>query len=142
MDTQPESLPAQPRQKTVVVLMTLGLAAVTAAVIAEQPAPLSAPDSAAEVAREILEIQQQLGGSIVPPLPSETERRSSGNSPRQATTIESRVDQLRDTAWQLDSCAHRLECNDLYRQADSLRGLAAQLREDARKMKQEAAKSE
>lgn len=133
-----EKLSQQPSQRTAIVAMFLGLAVAVFTVVAEQPEayPPSASPNAEEVAREILEIQNQLGGSIVKasagadgwPSPTATPLAS---SPAQ-------VPALREAAWQVTAAAHRLELVDLYRQADALRELASQLRHDARNLKREA----
>ena len=49
-----------------------------------------------------------------------------------------RVSQLRQIALDLDHLAHDLECLEAYDRADRLRGLAQQLREDARRREGEA----
>jgi len=109
------------------------------------------------VARELLEIQQRLGGSIVsdrevlqdiPPLPSVDQveitdlpaavvQFGSAIPGRQgrANRIDpavGTVNLLRDAAWQLDQSAEKLERSELYKQADALRNLAHQFRLDAR----------
>jgi hypothetical protein len=95
----------------------------------------------AEVAREVIKLQEELGGSITqhlaepmqpdPPLP-----RPIAQSPRPWRRLpESPVTALRETAWQLEQAAHRLELLDLYDQADAVRETAAMLRGDAREMK-------
>ena len=134
--------PPQPRRRTAVALMTLGLVAAALTLAAEQPEEPVASTEA--VAREILSIQNELGGSIVSALLSEEQPvKPRVESPlRESSSMATCVEHLRDTAWQLDNSAHRLECQDLYRQADALRGLAASLRNDARQMKLQSTKSE
>jgi hypothetical protein len=85
-----------------------------------------------------------MGGSITrhlsepqpaPPLP-----RPLAQSPHHwRPLLESPVAVLRETAWQLDQSAHRLETLDLYDQADALRETANRLRRDAREMKVQSA---
>jgi len=109
------------------------------------------------VARELFQIQQQLGGSIVtdskvlgPAAPVAGEATSSiyhepvgldagvvktlGESPVAETRPEAvrQIDALRDGASLLDASANRLERINLYSQADAMRQLAGQLRLDAR----------
>jgi hypothetical protein len=101
-------------------------------------APVAPQLSSRDVAREVLRLQEELGGSIttgfgeVPPwapsqsLPPTTQRFNSTASPIRA---------LREVAWQLDQSAYLLESLDLYEQADSLRETAGKLRNDARGIK-------
>ena len=134
-----ETASKQPSRRTAIVAMFLGLVVAVFTVVAEQPEASAPSVSAEEVAREILEIQNQLGGSIVKSL-----------APPPASLVSSLepVAALREAAWQVTAAAHRLELVDLYRQADALRELASQLRfdarrmKDARNMKREAAKTE
>ncbi len=114
------------------------------------------PVPAEEIAREVLRLQQQMGGSVVenrtelqgwdhaprtpdlqeaPPWPT----RPSRNDSIEANRPIHKVIELREAAWQLDTTAHRLENLDLYEQADALRDVASRLRRDARKMKQTVA---
>ena len=118
-----------------------------------------APVSVEDVAREVLQLQQQMGGSVVedrpqlqgwgpnsgPVTPREAPARSA--YPPLGAAVSNRaafpghaikVDELREAAWQLDTTAHRLEKLDLYDQADALRSVASRLRRDAREMKQRA----
>ncbi len=120
--------------------MFLGLVVAVFAVVAEQPEASAPSASAEEVAREILEIQNQLGGSIV----KASAMADSWLSPSPASLASAsvQVTALREAAWQLAAAAHRLELVDLYSQADSLRELASQLRHDARNMKRDAEKTE
>ena len=93
------------------------------------------------VAREIVEIQEQLGGSIV---------ESQLNTPREGgldnalegicsasekKLSEDPVVALREVSLRLDLTAHQLELKDLYQQADALRDLAQKFRLDARRLK-------
>ena len=112
--------------------------------------------TAEEVAKQLLEIQQQLGGSIVDQSPRLSEWSGAPPSIGQSASLPSLawdtfwgppatagehppVAALRASAWQLDTAAHRLESHDLYRQADALRKMAEQLRGDARVLKQDIA---
>ncbi len=93
---------------------------------------------AEEVAREVLRLQQQMGGSVVTDRPN-LQGWNSPPSPVTPKTVPiNKIDELREAAWQLDTTAHRLENLDLYDQADALRDLANRLRRDAREMKQAA----
>lgn len=135
MNVSKENLPKQPSRRIAIVAMFLCLGVAVFTVVAEQP-EASVPSSE-EVAREILEIQNQLGGSIVKSLAEENSWLAPTPSPASAP-----VAALREAAWQVTAAAHRLELVDLYRQADAMRELASQLRQDARNMKREAAKTE
>lgn len=88
------------------------------------------PVAPEDMAREILQLQQQLGGSVV-------EKRTDlqGWRPEPPSTHGDQVLLLRETAFQLDEAAHRLELQDLYEQADALRNVATRLRHDARELK-------
>ena len=120
--------------------MFLGLVVAVFAVVAEQPEASAPSASAEEVAREILEIQNQLGGSIVKASAMADSWLSPSPAPLASASVQ--VTTLREAAWQLAAAAHRLELVDLYSQADSLRELASQLRHDARNMKRDAEKTE
>lgn len=97
----------------------------------------------ADVAREVVKLQEELGGSItkdfgaVPPwVPAQP------YPPQQPPQVwrplpKSPVVALREVAWQLEQSAHMLESLDLYNQADALRDTADRLRKDARRMKAE-----
>ncbi len=117
-----------------------------AAFVSDQPT-VGTPE-AVEVAREVLRLQEELGGSIVsdlgmpdptaptrwtpPPAPPSLLRPPQPNwVPRQPTPI----DVLRETAWRMEQSAHLLESLDLYDQADAVRATASRLRQDARFMK-------
>ncbi len=147
-----ENLTKQPSRRTAIGAMFLGLGVAVFTVVAEQPES-SAPSacatsacatsaSAAEVAREILEIQNQLGGSIVEASNMEDSWLTLTPSPTPLVSAPAPVAALREAAWQVVAAAHRLEIVDLYSQADALRELASQLRHDARNMKREAEKTE
>jgi len=109
--------------------------------------------TAAAVAREIVDIQQKLGGSIVDQhsgLQGWVNPAGSLQTPMSlpmqlwnhplaspiASSENPTVTALRESAWQLDMSANRLESHDLYSQADAMRKLAVKLREDARILKQ------
>ena len=124
------------------------------------------PASAEDVARKVLQLQEDMGGSVVKnrvdlqnlnhspsPLPTRTVPTRPippSAAPRTAYPPQSsqtwypsgtspkpkKVAVLREAAWQLDSTAHRFELLDLYERADELRVVAARLRRDARRMKQ------
>ncbi|QEG34498.1 hypothetical protein [Bythopirellula goksoeyrii] len=120
----------------------------TAAYVTDQPGASS--PAAEEVAREVLRLQEELGGSIVsdfsapeppksrpwappptaPPVPTYHLHQPSWTA-RQSTP----VDALRETAWRMEQSAYLLESLDLYSQADALRTTATRLRQDARKIK-------
>lgn len=119
----------------------LGLAAAVLAVRAAPTEPAPPPAPPTEVAREIAKIQQQLGGSIVKGsnLESLAAPEPAGAS---LTYSPSTVSAIREAAWQLDKSAHNLESLDLYHQADALRELATQFRQEARICKGAAEKSE
>ena len=94
-----------------------------------------------EVAREILKIQQEIGGSVVdlpsaelvsPSLNTEELVISSANI---GEKDQEPVTALREASLQLDLVAHRLELLDLYSQSDATRELAQRLRQDARALK-------
>jgi hypothetical protein len=150
MSTSTDNLSKQPSRRTAIVAMFLGLGVAVFTVVAEQheasaPSASTAEASTAEVAREILEIQNQLGGSIVKSLVEEDSRPLVGGNSWLAPTpspASAPVAALREAAWQVVVAAHRLELADLYSQADALRELASQLRHDARNMKREAEKTE
>ena len=109
----------------------------------EETASDLSPQSAEEVAQEILRIQADMGGSIVetspvlnpsapiPYIPPSPPAPAVSNS-----AVKKQVATLRNAAWQLDSTAHKLEMEDLYVQADTLRKLATSLRHDARQLRQ------
>ena len=121
---------------------------VAAAVVTDQPAAELSPK---EVAREVLRLQEEMGGSIVTDLdtapgwnepPRAQLRRTGWDRPRTAPPLGGRRDTtptavniLRETARQLEQSAHQLESLDLYSQADALREMADRLRHDARKLR-------
>jgi len=113
------------------------------------------PDPTENIAREILQLQQQLGGSIVrdreqlrgwpqpvahewPPASFQAPSLQAPSPPfaPRMMTLRSKIVQLREAAMQLDTTAYRLENLDLYDQADALRDVASRFRRDARAMKQ------
>lgn len=126
------------------------------------PSDLTPKDLTPEaVAREIITIQQQLGGPAVSPQWPHSGNPSSKAlitdhpdfaDPRTVSSTQSsyanfqssranpqakKVETLREVAFRLDATAHELEKLDLYEQADSLRQVASRLRKDARALKQE-----
>jgi len=103
--------------------------------------PEPTPQGAKDVAREILKLQEELGGSVVnfpsadveAPVPKQPKL-----FPRQAHRQHDEQDPvaiLRQSALELDLLAHRLELLDLYEQSDATRQLAQRLRVDARQRK-------
>lgn len=105
-----------------------------------------------DFAQEILEIQNELGGSVVDKkFPAEqvlelvqkdARRRAATTTGASVPSPTQQIVALRETAWQLESSAHRLEKLDLYEQADSLRQLARRIRQEARdRREQQLAKS-
>ncbi len=106
------------------------------AVIATDAPSVPAPQ---DVAREVLRLQEEMGGSIV----SDFQPEAAWNGPPTPPPVphpwrgalSSPVLALRETAWQLEQSAHLLESLDLYSQADALRETADKLRKDARKLK-------
>ncbi len=119
---------------------------VAAAVVTDQPAGELSPE---EVAREVLRLQEEMGGSIVTDLdaapgwnepPRAQLRRTGWDQPRTTTrrgATPMAVNILRETARQLEQSAHQLESLDLYQQADSLREMANRVRGNARKLRAE-----
>ncbi len=122
--------------------------------IASDQSPANKRD-AEEVAREVLRLQEEMGGSIVtdfalperrsPKVPTYVPDPSRMDPPKTLShpqhswepQLPSPVAALRQTAWQLEQSAHLLESLDLYSQADALRTTATRLRQDARRMKSE-----
>ena len=128
--------------------------------IEQKPAPAglanhTTDDQAAEVARQVLELQQQLGGSIIDQSqtlakknqhtnkksPQATREKSkSSKKPKSAARTNNpnarhkKVSALRNASWQLETSAHKLENLNLYHHADNLRKLAQRLRQDARNL--------
>lgn len=93
-----------------------------------------------DVAREVLRLQEELGGSIAAgfgELPPQAPSQSVPPQyrPQPAPRPKSAVATLREVAWQLEQSAHLLESLDLYDQADAIRNTANRLRLDAREMK-------
>jgi hypothetical protein len=123
---------------------------VAVAVVTDEPATEISPE---EVAREVLRLQEEMGGSIVTDLdtapgwnepPRAQLRRTGWDRPRTAPplggwrdTTPTAVNILRETARQLEQSAHQLESLDLYPHADSLREMADRLRHEARKLRAE-----
>ncbi len=111
-------------------------AAERVAAIATDSPPAPAPQ---DVAREVLRLQEEMGGSIV----SDFATQSGWNTPPNPSPVpqpwrgvhNSPVLALRETAWQLEQSAYLLESLDLYSQADALRETADKLRIDGRKLK-------
>ena len=101
------------------------------------------PNSAAPdpeiVAREVLRLQEEMGGSIVSDFQPEPRWNALPTPPigpqLWRPALNSPVLALRETAWQLEQSAYLLESLDLYSQADALRETAGRLRRDARKLK-------
>jgi hypothetical protein len=108
-----------------------------AAVVTDVPPVTPTP---AEVAREVIRLQEEMGGSITaafgelapqaPPQPVPPQ-----HYPYYVPGQKSPVATLREVAWQLEQSAHLLESLDLYDQADAVRNTATRLRLDARAMK-------
>jgi hypothetical protein len=123
---------------------------VAAAVVTDQPSAELSPE---DVAREVLRLQEEMGGSIVTDLdaapgwnepPRAQLRRTGWDQPRpslprgrQRDMTPTAVNILRETARQLEQSAHQLESLDLYSQADAIREMADRLRHDARKLRAE-----
>lgn len=116
------------------------------------------------VARELLEIQQRLGGSVVAgsdvlqAIPASDKSLLTGSVPGSpletplnigpvnpaiqqglASSPAGRIQSLRDAAWQIDRSAELLERSDLFQQADELRDLARQFRSEARTIRTQSA---
>jgi hypothetical protein len=114
---------------------------VESAVATDAPPPRTITDT--EVAREIVRLQEELGGSITTGFGVPATWNAPANVPSVqpqpiADASVSPVRALREVAWQLDQSAYWLESLDLYEQADSLRETAAILRGNAREMKTRA----
>ncbi len=172
-------LPIKKRQRLVVlmsfvVVLAIGIDQITRHLSAKEPSPqqghiealrdteVVSDRSSEEMAREILMLQQQLGGSIVPAAEPQRWLRSGDPLGKALITdrevIRSRhthspsaadlpshqlkkIETLREAAFDLDRTAHELERLDLYEQADALRSVASRLRRDARGFKQQSARS-
>jgi hypothetical protein len=111
---------------------------VNSAIVTDTPQTQEATPE--EVAREVLRLQEEMGGSITDgfgvPATWNAPANEPTNQPQPAVTRAlSPIRALREVAWQLDQSAYLLESLDLYEQADSLRVTAATLRRDAREMK-------
>ncbi len=89
------------------------------------------------VAHEILQIQEQLGGSVVSDfgLPEQKVSEQAPLHGHHEALSRDPVLALRQSAWQLEQSAQLLESLDLYQQADAVRATANQLRLDARGLK-------
>jgi hypothetical protein len=104
-------------------------------------APRTQEATPEEVAREVLRLQEEMGGSIV----SDWNAAPVEVGPTQRAIYQPQVEQptapairiLRESARQLEQSAHQLESLDLYPQADALREMAQKLRLDARKLRAE-----
>ena len=135
-------------------LAALGLCALCSATVwaddvpptpAHRYAAIATDDSTtptpAEVAREVVKLQEELGGSItrqfgeIPPWAPGQPYPPAQPPHRWPPTPKSRVAVLREVSWQLEQSAHLLETLDLYDQADAVRQTAAKLREDAREIR-------
>lgn len=138
----------------VLVLLTVpsyGVALPTAeAEATDQPATVvsgrtdSARVEASQVAREVLELQRQMGGSIVPGFGGDFSEAGISEPEKQAkpkSGKKSPVAALRAGAWQLERLAYRLEKLNLYPQADAVRQTATKLRLDARRLQAESERS-
>lgn len=132
---------SHPRRVVALAAMLVGLVAAVIVVGAPQndPPPPAAPSD--QVVRELVEIQQQLGGSIVKGSALESLVSSAPPSPPLADTPSPETT-LRAAAWQLDKSAHHLELVDLYDQADALREMAGEFRQEARNLIRTAKKLE
>jgi hypothetical protein len=103
--------------------------------------PVAPPLSSQDVAREVLRLQEEMGGSIV----TDWNTAPTQVDPTQRAIYQPQVDLpnmpairiLRESARQLEQSAHQLESLDLYSQADALREMAQKLRLDARKLRAE-----
>ena len=122
---------SQPSRLVALAAMATALVAAVIVVGAPQdkPSPLAVPSD--QVVRDLVEIQQQLGGSIVEGTALET--LAPATPP--VSMSPSPVSTLREAAWQLDQSAYQLELVDLYDRADSLREMADELRQEARDLK-------
>lgn len=102
-------------------------------------APTSSVPAPHDVAREVLRLQEEMGGSIVSDLQTAPGWNTTPTPPPLPQpwrpTLGTPVLALRETAWQLEQSAYLLESLDLYSQADALRETANKLRIDARKLK-------
>jgi hypothetical protein len=101
----------------------------------------SAKAEAALVAREVLELQRQMGGSIVPGFGgdfAEQDILEPAKTTKPMPGKKSPVAVLRAGSWQLERLAYRLENLNLYPQADVVRQTATKLRLDARRLQAES----
>jgi hypothetical protein len=110
---------------------------VESTVVTDDPRPPEV--SPAEVAREVLRLQEEMGGSIVtdwntaPTQVDPTQRAI--YQPNIELPAAPAVQILRESARQLEQSAHQLESLDLYQQADLLRDMAAKLIKESRRLK-------
>ncbi len=106
------------------------------AAIATDGPTSTAPPVTEDVAREVLRLQEEMGGSVAAGFGNQWTPPPAGAPPMTyQPATRSPVSALRDVSWQLEQSAHLLESLDLYSQADALRETAARLRHDARKLK-------
>lgn len=106
------------------------------AAIATDSPVTTVPPVPEDVAREVLRLQEEMGGSVAAGFGNQWSPPPAGPAPMPYQPVtRSPVSALRDVAWQLEQSAHLLESLDLYSQADALRETAARLRLDARKLK-------
>lgn len=117
-----------------------------AAVVTDGPqAPTMTPQ---EVAREVVRIQGELGGSIVSdlgttdPWPAPSTSHTQQRRSTVPVASHAAVNILRESARQLEQSAHQLESLDLYPEADKLRAMANQLRQQARKIRAEVSSTQ
>lgn len=113
------------------------------AAIATDGPTSTAPPVTEDVAREVLRLQEEMGGSLAAGFGNQWTPPPAGPPPMPyQPATRSPVSALRDVSWQLEQSAHLLESLDLYSQADALRETAAKLRHDARRMKEETTEGE
>lgn len=113
------------------------------AAIATDSPVTTAPPVPEDVAREVLRLQEEMGGSVAAGFGNQWTPPPAGPPPMPyQPAVRSPVSALREVSWQLEQSAHLLESLDLYSQADALRETAAKLRHDARRMKEEIAEGE
>jgi hypothetical protein len=117
--------------------------------------PVAEPDdeAAEQVANEILRLRETIGpvwrdetildSGPSPPVEREVlrtalmaEARANGEDSQPVLPSSSNQrDAMRQAAYQLDVAAHALECQELFEQADEVRGVAGRLRTQAREMR-------
>lgn len=108
-------------------------------------APAASPLSSQDVAREVLRLQEEMGGSIVnnwntAPVQVEPTQRAI-YQPQVELPAAPAIRILRESARQLEQSAHQLESLDLYQEADMLREMATRARDHARKLRAELPKN-